>query len=118
MNDKYEDYVQPPSYTENQDTDNDQLISKIRLRIQQDLNQINGVYDCQISECKQNKCKKIKQIELHYDSIIENINKKRNEDLHKYNENAEKHIDNLISSMNNCKDDKRQGWWEWIFQII
>lgn len=118
MKNTYEDYVKPPSYKENQVTDNDKLMSSIRLRIQKDLNQINGVYDCQISECDQNKSKKIKQIELEYNSLIENINKKRKEDIDKYNQNVEKHIDSLISSMNNCKENKKQGWLDWVFQII
>lgn len=117
MNDKYEDYVQPPSYTEKEISDDDPLISKIKFRIQQDLNQINGVYDSKILEHEQNKSKKIKQIDLEYRSMVENINKKRKEDIDKYNENAEYHINTLISSMNS-NNKKPQKWWEWVFNII
>ena len=114
MKDNYEEYVQPPSYIESHIPDDDPLITKLRLRIRQDLNQINGVYDCQISECEQNKSKQIKQIELEFLSIVENINKQRRKDLNIYNEKAEHHIDNLISSMNNSTPRKVQSWWEWI----
>lgn len=112
MKDIYEEYVQPPSYTDIHLPD-DPLIAKLRLRIQQDLNQINGVYDCQISECEQNKSKRMKEIELEHNSIVENINKQRREDINRYNEKAENHIDNLISSMNNSTHKKTQNWWDW-----
>ena len=45
-----DDYVKPPPYIDTPLPDNDPLIYKLKLRIQQDLNQINGVYDYQISE--------------------------------------------------------------------
>ena len=44
------------------------------------------------------------------------INNHRNHDISIYNENAEKHIDNLISNM--CliqKQEKPITWWEKIF---
>ena len=49
MNDAYDDYVQPPKYEDTQDFNNP-LTMRLKLRIQQDLNQINGVYDSQIFE--------------------------------------------------------------------
>ena len=42
MNDVYDDYVQPPKYEDTQDFNNP-LTTRLKLRIQQDLNQINGV---------------------------------------------------------------------------
>ena len=85
---EYEEYVQPPSYsyTNNErDDDVDPLIKKLRVRIQQDLNQINGVYDSQISECDKNKLKKQKQIDLEYSVKIEHINNQRNIEISLYN---------------------------------
>ncbi len=109
----YEEYVKPPSYVHNNVDKDDLLISKLRMRIQQDLNQINGVYDLQISESEHNKNKKIKNIESEHLSSVENINKQRKEDIFKYNEKAEQYIDNLISTMNDSNQQKIQSWWDY-----
>ena len=98
MNDVYDDYVQPPKYEDTQDFNNP-LTTKLKLRIQQDLNQINGVYDSQIFEATDVKKKRFNTIELEYKDIVMSINNHRNHDISIYNENAEKHIDNLISNM-------------------
>jgi hypothetical protein len=113
MKDMYEEYVKPPSYVHNNVDKDDLLISKLRMRIQQDLNQINGVYDLQISESEHNKNKKIKNIESEHLSSVENINKQRKEDIFKYNEKAEQYIDNLISTMNDSNQQKIQSWWDY-----
>jgi predicted PilT family ATPase len=96
-----DDYVKPPPYIDTPLPDNDPLIYKLKLRIQQDLNQINGVYDYQISETSQKKSLKIKDIEQQYDKRISIINKQRENDIKEYNTQAEIHINNLIISINN-----------------
>lgn len=110
MKDTYEDYVKPPSYTDSQGSD-DPLISKLRTRIQQDLNQINGVYDSQISDTEERKRKEFLQIELKYKDDIAMINKKREKDITMYNEKAEKHIENLINTMHNSPQKMVLSWW-------
>ena len=95
MNDVYDDYVQPPKYEDTQDFNNP-LTTKLKLRIQQDLNQINGVYDSKIVEAIDVKKKRFNTIELEYKDIVMSINNHRNHDISIYNENAEKHIDNLV----------------------
>lgn len=115
MNDVYDDYVQPPKYEDTQDFNNP-LTTKLKLRIQQDLNQINGVYDSQIFEATDVKKKRFNTIELEYKDVVMSINNHRNHDISIYNENAEKHIDNLISNM--CLIQPKEEpitWWEKIF---
>jgi hypothetical protein len=108
----YEDYVQPPgNFLEQSDNS---LISKLRLRIEKDLNQINGVYDNQILEAEQEKLNTTKQIELEYKTSTIYINKQRKKDIEKYHEKAEKHIDNIISNMNNSPQ-QNISWWKNIF---
>ena len=114
----YEEYVKPPSYINDHQNKDDPLITKLRLRIQQDLNQINGVYDYQISESEQNKTKRLKCIEAEHLSIIENINKQRNEDISRYNEKAEQYIDTLISTMTNSNQKNIQSWWSYFFPSV
>ena len=114
MKDTYEDYVKPPSYTDSHGYD-DPLISKLRTRIQQDLNQINGVYDSQISDAEERKRKEFLQIELKYKDDIAMINRKREKDVAMYNEKAEKNIDNLITIMHNSPQKMVLSWWEHIF---
>ena len=114
MKETYEDYVQPPTYRDSQGSD-DPLIKKLRLRIQQDLNQINGVYDSQIEEAEEVKKKKVMKLEAEYNDSIGLINKQRNNDISIYNEKAEKHIDNLISTMHNCQQKPLESWWSRFF---
>ena len=52
-----DDYVKPPPYlerkyhsTDTKSDDSDSLITKLKLKIYQDIYQINGVYDIQIAE--------------------------------------------------------------------
>jgi hypothetical protein len=118
MKDVYEDYVKPPSYVHNIVNNDDLLISKLRTRIQQDLNQINGVYDLQISESEHNKNKIIKNIESEHLSSVEDINKQRKDDIFSYNEKAEQYIDNLISTMNGSNQQKIQSWWDYFLSSI
>ena len=59
------EYVQPPSYNDSysdspiQKSENNSLISKLRVRIEKDLNQINGVYNNQITEAEKQKQKRL-----------------------------------------------------------
>ena len=113
----YEEYVQPPSYIDAQSPREDQLISKLRLRIQQDLNQINGVYDTQISESEQIMRLHIKKSEDAHQDRVNNINNQRSNDIATYNREAERQIDNLISSMHNSPQKIVHSWWSTIFGI-
>lgn len=117
MKDSYEEYVQPPSYIDSNGSDNDPLITKLRLRIQQDLNQINGVYDNKITDAEQNKRKRILEIEKEYQDVTKTINKQRCNDICIYNENAERHIDNLISNIHNSPQQIVKGWWDKLFGV-
>ena len=120
MKNTYEEYVKPPSYTYSQGSDalpDDPLFSKLRGRIQQDLNQIYGVYDTQIAEAVEKKQKLMKKIELEIKENIESINKQRIKDISLYNEKAEKHVDNLISTMHNSPQKIVVAWWEKIFRV-
>ena len=110
----YEDYVKPPPYTDSQGS-SDPLITKLCMRIQQDLNQINGVYDSQISDAEERKKKEFLQLELKYKDDIAFINKQRAKDVSMYNQKAEKHIDNLISTMHNSPQKMVLSWWEKVF---
>lgn len=111
----YEEYVQPPSYVDVQCPEGDQLIAKLRLRIQQDLNQINGVYDIQISESEQTMRSHIKKLEdIHQDNVV-HINNQRAKDIAAYNIEAERKIDNLISTMHNSPQKNVQSWWGTVF---
>ena len=117
----YEEYVQPPSYVDAhvdvKCPGDDQLITKLRLRIQQDLNQINGVYDNQISESEQiMRSHEKKSEDAHQDRIV-TINNQRYNDIAAYNREAERQIDNLISSMHNSPQKIVQSWWSTIFGI-
>ena len=119
MKNTYDDYIQPPTYKDSQGSDNP-LIMKLRLRIQQDLNQINGVYDTRISEAEEIKKKQLQKLEEEYNNTITVINKQRMNDILLYNEKAENHIDNLISNMHNNNNNNSQKpmillWWEKFF---
>lgn len=120
MKNTYEEYVKPPSYIDSQvskDLSDIPLISKLRVRIQKDLNQINGVYDIQIAEVEEKKQKLMQKLELESKANIESINNQRIKDISIYNEKAEKHIDNLISSMHNSPQKITFSWWEKLFVI-
>jgi len=115
---EYEEYVKPPSYSyinNERDQEVDPLIKKLKVRIHQDLNQINGVYDCQISECDKDKLKKQKQLDLEHTIKIDHINNKRKIEISLYNEKAEHHINNLISSMNKSAKEIT-SWWDYFMR--
>lgn len=116
MKDSYEDYVQPPSYTDSHGSDNP-LIGKLRLRIQQDLNQINGVYDTRITDAEEKKRKRMLEVDKEYQEVTKTINKQRVHDISVYNDKAERHIDNLISTMHNSPQQIVKGWWEKWFGV-
>lgn len=114
----HEDFVKPPSYEESDSQVNktdDPLITKLRTRIQQDLTQINGVYDCRINESEEKKKKMMVLIEQEHTDIVAMINKKREKDINTYNEKAERHIDNLISTMHNSPQTIVLCWWDKLF---
>lgn len=117
MTDSYEEYVQPPSYKDSAGSDDDPLIAKLRLRIQQDLNQINGVYDSRIKDAEERKRKRLLEAEAEFVDVTKLINKQRSEDISVYNEKAERHIDSLISTMNNSPQQMVMGWWEKLFGL-
>mgnify|MGYP000365385017 FL=1 len=106
-----DEYVQPPSYVENASY-NDELISKLKLKIQQDLNQINGVYNSQISDAEEKKRNMIEKVELEYTNTVDAINKQRMSDISSYNSQAERNIENL---MLNSPQQIIAGWWERLF---
>lgn len=93
----------------------DLLITKLRLRIEQDLKQINGVYDVKIAEAEEINRKLCLKIQAEHNGVIELINKQRNNDISLYNEKAEKNIDNLISTMHSCQEKPVESWWSKIF---
>lgn len=119
---EFDDYIKPPPYIETELSDNDPLISKLKLRIQKDLNQINGVYDSQISETFEIKSVEIKNIERKYENDINVINKKREQDIKEYNTQANIHINNLIMSINNpvkINDIKyKKSLYNYIYELI
>ena len=117
----YEEYVKPPSYTESNGTggkSDDPLITKLRTRIQKDLNQINGVYDSRIKESEEKKKKMMLLIDQEHKDIVATINKQRTKDIETYNETAERHIDNLISTMHNSPQTIVLGWWDNISKMM
>jgi len=111
----YGEYVQPPSYVDVQYPEEDQLITKLRMRIQQDLNQINGVYDTQISESEQTMKSQVKKSEDAHQYRVATINNQRANDITAYNREAERQIDNLISTIHNSPQKIVQSWWSTIF---
>jgi hypothetical protein len=114
MTDTYEEYVKPPSYTYSKDHD-DPLFSKLSTRIQQDLNQINGVYDNLIIVAEEKKKKIKEKLDMEYKDIISSIDKQRKKDIDTYNEKAEFHIDNLISTIYNSQQTTSLSWFNKIF---
>jgi hypothetical protein len=117
MKDSYEEYVVPPSYTDSQGSD-DPLIAKLRTRVHQDLNQINGVYDIRITDAEEKKRNMIEKLEKEYTNIISSINNQRNKDINAYKEKAEHYIDDLISNMNNSPQQIVIGWWDKLINYI
>ena len=113
----YEEYVQPPSYVESPIIDEDQLINKLKLTIQKDLNQINGVYDTQISDSSQQIEDIIKKAQEDHNDRVLSINKQRDIDKAIYTQKAEKQIDNLINTMHNSPQKLSKSWWETLFGV-
>jgi hypothetical protein len=114
MTDTYEEYVKPPSYIYSIDHD-DPLFSKLSIRIHQDLNQINGVYDNLITVAEEKKNKMIEKFVMEYKDNISSIDKQRKKDIDTYNEKAEFHIDNLISTIHNSQQKRGLSWFNKIF---
>ena len=108
----YEEYVHPPSYTDSPLIDEDQLINKLKLTIQKDRNQINGVYDAQISDSSQQMEYMIKKAEEDHNNRVLSINNQRDIDKAIYNKKAEKQIDSLINTMHNSPQKLSKSWWE------
>jgi hypothetical protein len=115
MKAEFEGYVKPPSYEDSQETlsSDNPLISKLHKRIYMDLQQINGVYNEQLEDLEKSKLKAIKAVENDYKRRIEGINRQRIYDIEKYNAQAEKRIDELISSINNPVQTKKT-FLEWL----
>lgn len=101
MKDYEEEYIQPPSYINSTIIDEDQLINKLRLSIQKDLNQINGVYDSQILDYTQQMEEAFKKAKEDHNNRVLSINNQRDIDKAVYNKKAEKQIDTLINTMHN-----------------
>ena len=120
MKEMYEDYVKPPSYDENSIDKDEPLYFKLHMRIQKDLNQINGVYDGRIVEAKSDMMRRIRSIEKEYDGVVSEIERHRKKDVDMYNDRANCHIDNLISTMHiNIREDEGDcSWWSMIVGII
>lgn len=113
----YEDYIQPPSYADSPIIDEDQLINKIKLTIQKDINQINGVYDAQILDSTQQMEEVIKKAKEDHNNRVLSINNQRDIDKAVYNKKAEKQIDSLINTMHNSPQKLSKSWWEILFGI-
>ena len=108
-----EDYVQPPQYI-NIDNENHTLITKLSLRIQKDLSQINGIYNHQIADCEKNRLKTIQTLDQNHSLNIDKINKQRYQEISSYNEQAEKHINSLI-----CKSyEYPEKWSEYFYRLF
>jgi hypothetical protein len=58
------------------------------------------------------KTKKQKQLDLEHTIKIDHINNKRKIEISLYNEKAEHHINNLISSMNKSAKEIT-SWWDY-----
>jgi hypothetical protein len=108
-------YVKPPIYKETKEIDT-LLFTKLKLRIHKDLNQINGVYDCQVSESELEKNKLINKIKLEYQIIEKALNKDRKDEIASYNKQAEKYIDTLLSSMNKSPVYEESGWFDFLWK--
>lgn len=100
--DIYEEYVQPPSYN-NSDCKNkdNNLISKLKFRIEKDLNHINGLFDSQVEESQKEMDTKIKEIRKMYTDNMNKINKNRQFEIGEYNSQAETSINSLEFSQIN-----------------
>ena len=113
-----DDYIQPPSYSYYSANpikydEEDSLIVKLKLKIGQDLHQINGVYDMQIEESKHKKNKIVSKIESDHNIVVCNINKQREKDIERYRKKAELCVDNIITSPEITIQPKQYSWLEW-----
>lgn len=114
-----DDYIKPPSYSYVDSVNNlkyekeDSLIVKLKLKIGQDMHQINGVYDMQIEESKNAKNKLVSKLEADHIIVVTNINKQREKDLERYRKKAELCVDNLITSPEITIKPKEYSWIEW-----
>lgn len=104
-----EGYVTPPPYDENT-KNNCPLIAKLEKRIQQDINQIKGVYQTMISDAERWKIESISDINEEHDKKVEKLTKQMEAEIEKYNSNATKHIDNLINEMNKPEEKPNWAW--------
>jgi len=118
----YDDYVQPPSYTELKDKDENKitknsLITKLEKHINNDLTQINSVYDTRIKNAELIKQKEYEEIERNFLLTKITINNERNLEISQYNIEAEKRIGGLISNLNKSDQKIIKRIWDW-FNII
>jgi len=111
-----DEYVSPPCYTDTKSVSSEiSLISKLQSRIEKDIQQINGVYDDRIKEENSRKAQLIAEIEKEYDENVNIINITRKAEIGRYNEKAEKYIDNLI---NNDKIVNNHWFIDYIVKLI
>ena len=113
----YDEYIQPCSYTDNPIIDEDQLINKLKLTIQKNLNHINGVYNTQIYDSSQQLEETIKKAEEHHNKRVLIINNQRYMDKAMVIKKAEKQFDNLINTMYNSPQKLSTNWWKTLFGV-
>jgi hypothetical protein len=115
----YDDYVQPPSYKDfnNEDKVTNSLITKLEKHINNDLTQINSVYDIRIKNAELIKQKEYDEIERNFLLTKITINNERNLEISQYNIEAEKRIGGLISNLNKSDQKIIKRIWDW-FNII
>ena len=122
-----DDYVKPPPYlerkyhsTDTKSDDSDSLITKLKLKIYQDIYQINGVYDIQIAEHQSIKNIKVCKLEEEYKIIVDSINKQRKKDIDIYRNKAERCVDNFIiapeieSHQPSICNKNKYSWLQWL----
>lgn len=114
-----DDYVQPPTYNDTVIL-NKTLLSKIETHINNDLTQINSVYDERIKESEKYMKKSIHEIERDFALLKSDINKERDTEIEKYNTEAEKRISELITNLNNGDQTqiRADSFWDWIWKIL
>jgi hypothetical protein len=98
-----DNYTPPPSYTSGSEcideSDSKPLITRLKIRIEKDLHQINGLYDDMIKSEENVTASKISEINDVHFLKIDSINRQRLSDINDYNVNAESRIDDVISTL-------------------
>ena len=116
--DEYEDYVQPPQYVDYVEENNkgkSELMLKLEKHINNDLVQINSVYDIRIKELETNKVKKMEDLEKMFGERSKLIEIDRKMDIDNYEKEAEKKIGELIMNLNKPEEKKSFNIFEWIY---